>query len=45
LRGLRVFSRVARGHWLLAQDGGTLAGASIFAAAAGLWAVGLAVEK
>lgn len=30
---------------LLAQDGGTLAGTSIFAAAARLWAVGLAVEE
>ena len=30
---------------LLAQDGGTLAGASIFAAAARLWAVGLGVEE
>lgn len=29
----------------LAQDGGTLAGPSIFAAAARLWAVGLAVEE
>lgn len=30
---------------LLAQDGGTLAGTSIFAAAARLWAVGLTVEE
>jgi hypothetical protein len=30
---------------LLAQDGGTLAGTSIFTAAARLWAVGLAVEE
>jgi hypothetical protein len=30
---------------LLAQDGGTLAGTSIFAAAARLWAAGLAVEE